>query len=209
MKIFAILASSRFQSCLLESAVSISGCAQHLEELFEVGGERGFELDVFFGHRVLKGKLPRVERLTRKAPTHGLCPRVGQVSPLAPGIEDITDDGVADVGHVDADLVGTAGDRSATHQEGSCKRLLDPVQGAGWPSLGDDRHFLTVARMTVDRSVNDSIGGFRRSVTYREIGLSNRVPAKGDRQCEVGAVGLGDRAVDCRRGDRNAAGQGG
>lgn len=63
---FALPASSRIRSRLLEQIASIGGCAQYLEELFEIVGEGGFELDRLRGDGVLECDAVCVQGLTWK-----------------------------------------------------------------------------------------------------------------------------------------------
>ncbi len=133
-----------------------------------------------------------MQRLAGEGAARHLSAWVFEGPPLASSIERVADDGMADVGHMDAYLVRAACDRVATQHRGPCILLLDLEVCAGWPPFRDHRHFLAPARVPVDRCIDNAIRGPRSSVTDCEIGLANRVPAKCYRQCEVGAVGFGD-----------------
>jgi len=192
MIFFALFASLRFQSCLFEQIVSIVGFAQDSKEFLEVGGQRRFELDLFLGHGMLEGEAPGVECLAPKAAARRLGTRISDVSPLTTGIERVTDNGVAGVGHVNADLVRATGDGAATDERRAGKELFDLVEGAGWAALTDYGHLLAVARVAAYWRIDGAVGCLRRPVAHGEVGLADRVLAKGDRQREVGAVGFGN-----------------
>ena len=84
---------------------------------------------------MFEGDAAGMEGLAREAATRRLNSRVCEVPPLTAGVERVADDGVADVGHVDADLMGSAGDRVATHHRDSGKLLFDLVAGACGPAF--------------------------------------------------------------------------
>jgi hypothetical protein len=111
---------------------------------------------------------------------------------LTPCIEGVTDNRVAGVRHVDANLVCATRNGTTTDQRCSQVSLFNVVKGAGGTALFDDRHLFAVAWVAIDRRVDNGVDLTRSSITHREVGLADRVLAKGDRQREVGAVGFGN-----------------
>lgn len=88
-------------------------CAEYRNQLFEIARKGSFERNLGFAYRMLEFEAVGVEGLTGKTATGSLRLGLENIAPLPAGVEWITDDGVTDVGHVNADLVGSAADGTA------------------------------------------------------------------------------------------------
>jgi hypothetical protein len=160
------------------------------QELLDVRGWAGLELAALAGDRVVEGQPPGVESLPREVAAGGAVARIREGAPLAPRVDRIADDGVADVGHVDPDLVGAAGYRAALDEGGPGEAFDDPVEGAGLPPARDHRHLLALRRVASDRPLDDAAPSCRKAKTDCEVALLDLAPPEGDRQSEVGALRL-------------------
>ena len=129
-----------------------------------------------------------MQGLAGKAAACGPGTRVGEIAPLAPRIEGITYDRVADIRHVDPYLVGATRDRAAADQGGAGHLLVHVIEGPCRPALRDHRHALALPGMTVDRSVHDPVGFPGKAVTYGQIGLVDLPVSKRDGETEVGPI---------------------
>lgn len=83
--------------------------SEGFEKPLDVVGEGSLELDIVLRHRVLECNPSGVQSLAGEISACGLDARICQVAPLAASVHWIADDGVADVSHVDPNLVGAAG----------------------------------------------------------------------------------------------------
>ncbi len=80
--------------------------------------------------------------------------QVAEREPVAPRVKLVSQDWVADVGEVHADLVGPPALRLAAHHPEAAETLLDFVKCHGFAGAvrgGADGHFLTRNRMKADR----------------------------------------------------------
>jgi len=134
---------------------------------------------------------PGVQGLSRKAPAGGLSRRVAQVAPLPSGVERVTHDGVADVGHVDPYLMSAAGDRMATDQRDAADLLIHVIEGSCRAALCNHSHPLALTRMAVDRRIHDPICFPRYAKADGEIGLVDLSVSECDGETEVGPIRLG------------------
>src|SRR5450432_3565062 len=77
----------------------------------------------------------------------------------AGAIDGIADDRVADMGEMDADLMGPAGFQPAGNEADHAERRLQPPMGhrVATALLRDDGHFLALARMAPERRVDRSL----------------------------------------------------
>ena len=121
--------------------------------------------------------------------------QVAQGEPVAAGVGLVGEDRVADVGQVDADLVGPARLRLAAHQgeapepldhlvEGH--RLLAAVLGAA------DRHLLAVGRVEADRPLDVVAVALGDARHQRQVFLVDRPLLELGGELAVGQVVLGD-----------------
>jgi hypothetical protein len=104
----------------------------------------------------------------------------------------VADDGMAEVGEVDADLVGAAG-FDADAQEG-CQRPggEDFVVRDGGPAFFRDGHFLAVDGMAADRELHGAGRLLRRAPDEGEVFLADGVGGKLRDERGVGLLVLGD-----------------
>src|SRR5690606_15067161 len=80
--------------------------------------------------------------------------------PHAPAVHRVADDGIADVGHVDTDLVRAPGFQTALHEGVAAETFLDAVMGDRLAGIGSaaDRTFLAVGRVPADRRIHRTAG---------------------------------------------------
>jgi hypothetical protein len=149
------------------------------------------KLDALAGHGVVEGEAPCMERLAGEVAAGVLVPGVREVAPLAPCVEWVSDQGVPDVRHVDADLVGPAGDRAALDERGAGELLDDPVESAGLPSGGDHGHPFALGGVAAYGALDHPFEIDRYAVADGEVSFLDLPLPEGDRQLEVGALGLG------------------
>ncbi|MCW0424878.1 hypothetical protein NB713_002821 [Xanthomonas sacchari] len=100
-----------------------------------------------------------VQRLALEATQFGdqlLAGALGQLQRAA--VQRVADDGVLQVRHVYADLMGAAGLQAAFQGRMGAEALAQPVVGDGVAAVLAHRHAQAVARMAVDRRVGGAAG---------------------------------------------------
>jgi hypothetical protein len=104
---------------------------------------RRLDVDLLAGHGVGEAQPRCVQELAREA--------VG----LAPAVLTVADHGVADGGHVDANLVRAAGFELGPQQAGGGERALEPKVGARLARhVGIDRNQQTIATVAPDGGID-------------------------------------------------------
>ncbi len=99
--------------------------------------------------------------------------------------------GVTDVGHVDAYLVRAAGDQPALQESAAGEALADPVERARLPPARDHGHALALGLVAGDRGVHDALAAAGLTVDHRQVALVGCAPTEGEGQGAVRGVVLG------------------
>ena len=123
-----------------------SGAAQDLEQVLDIVGGFDFDAEAQAGGGVVEGEEAGVQGLA--------VDEVGGVP-----VDRVADDGVAEGGHVHADLVGAPGDEVAIEQGGVEEALLDGVLGGGWFAAIDDGHAAGVGAVAPDGGLDAPLEG--------------------------------------------------
>src|SRR6185437_154781 len=130
------------------------------QELGQIGRERRLEDHPLTCRGMDELQMGGVEELARRQ------------RQLRPAIDSITDDGMADRGQVDANLVGAARLELQLQQRASPRLAQDLEAGARLASavdLADQRHPLAVAGIAANRRVNDALWRGHTTLHQRQI----------------------------------------
>ncbi len=178
---------------------STKGCLKQNQIL----RQRGFPVQNLSGHRVFDHQQICMEGLSAKGGQRGLAlwPELTGFGLEAGAIDLVAEQGMAEMGEVDADLVSAAGLELAGEQGGD-RFGIAAVEGLDHFPVGDritaaltHRHFLTAIRVPVDRLVDGAGFSARRSPGERHVAAPHFAGAAmvGElrRQRLVGAVVLG------------------
>ena len=130
----------------------------------EVGRGRALEQHFFSGSGVAETEPDGMKRLARK----------DRQPALPASIERIPEECVADMGHMDPDLVRAAGFQPAGDMRRACAESgLDPVVRNRVPTALGHRHAFPVARVAPDRRIDPPDGGRRQTLHQRPIPAVN------------------------------------
>jgi len=164
---------------------------KHRDQSTNVLGRLRLEGHLVARDRVDKAETHGVQGLTGKVAAGRQGFRPVDISPLASGIERVSYEGVALVGHVDTNLVGATGYEPAVDQTRSIPALTHRVESSRRPAVSDDGHPLTVLGVAVDGRIDDAFRFLKGAVAHGEIGLFHRASPECQRQGLVGSIGLG------------------
>lgn len=152
----------------------------------EIGGRFGQKLQRPSRHGMREGKAERVEERPMRA--HG---EVAVARGIA--VERVADDGMPQMGGVDADLVRPPRfDAELDKRERALFLQRLPVRDGAGAARFDDGHAPGVPVFAADQRLKCSVAGIRRPVENGQIRLDDfHVPLEKRPQRSVGAVGFG------------------
>jgi len=156
--------------------------AEDSQKPLDIIGRGGFEAHRLSTDRVLEAQMHGVEGLAWESAAGRRHSRIFETPPLPSGVERITHQGVADVSHVNSDLVRPPRDQLAVDHREPIPALDDLVEGSRWTSSLDHSHLLTLLRVAVQGCVDDAFVVVWDAVADREVGLGDLPPPEGQGQ---------------------------